>query len=153
IRLQRMSDAMSQTELGEKVGVTFQQIQKYEKGKNRVGVGRLTQIAAVLHVPIGVLFDGATRAAQSTRGPPAPLLTRPQALRLLQADWTTESDQVRPSILNRVEARRDDRVSARGIADWPTASARARAVRASDRRLSRAPVRPPYSPYSERDAL
>src|SRR5215468_3294646 len=84
IRLQRMSAGMSQTELGEKVGVTFQQIQKYEKGKNRVGAGRLTQIAAVLHVPIGVFFDGATEASQTAESP-AELLTRPHALRLLQA--------------------------------------------------------------------
>jgi transcriptional regulator with XRE-family HTH domain len=111
IRLQRMSAGMSQTELGEKVGVTFQQIQKYEKGKNRVGAGRLTQIAAVLHVPIGVFFDGATEASQSTSESPAELLTRPHALRLLQAYSTIESDKVRLSILNLVEALSDDRVS------------------------------------------
>ena len=111
IRLQRMSAGMSQTELGEKVGVTFQQIQKYEKGKNRVGAGRLTQIAAVLHVPIGVFFDGATEASQSATESPAELLTRPHALRLLQAYSTIESDKVRLSILNLVEALSDDRVS------------------------------------------
>jgi transcriptional regulator with XRE-family HTH domain len=111
IRLQRMSAGMSQTELGEKVGVTFQQIQKYEKGKNRVGAGRLTQIASVLHVPIGVFFDGATEASQSPGESPAELLTRPHALRLLQAYSTIESDKVRLSILNLVEALSDDRVS------------------------------------------
>jgi transcriptional regulator with XRE-family HTH domain len=111
IRLQRMNAGMSQTELGDKVGVTFQQIQKYEKGKNRVGAGRLTQIASVLHVPIGVFFDGATEASQSPGESPAELLTRPHALRLLQAYSTIESDKVRLSILNLVEALSDQRLS------------------------------------------
>jgi transcriptional regulator with XRE-family HTH domain len=111
IRLQRMNAGMSQTELGDKVGVTFQQIQKYEKGKNRVGAGRLTQIASVLHVPIGVFFDGATEASQGPGESPAELLTRPHALRLLQAYSTIESDKVRLSILNLVEALSDQRLS------------------------------------------
>jgi transcriptional regulator with XRE-family HTH domain len=110
IRLQRMNAGMSQTELGDKVGVTFQQIQKYEKGKNRVGAGRLTQIAATLHVPIGVFFDGATEASQSASESPAELLTRPHALRLLQAYSAIESDKVRLSILNLVEALSDHRL-------------------------------------------
>jgi transcriptional regulator with XRE-family HTH domain len=110
IRLQRMNAGMSQTELGDKVGVTFQQIQKYEKGKNRVGAGRLTQIAATLHVPIGVFFDGATEASQSPSESPAELLTRPHALRLLQAYSGIESDKVRLSILNLVEALSDRRL-------------------------------------------
>lgn len=50
---------MSQTELADEIGVTFQQVQKYEKGANRVGAGRLFKIAAVLAVPVGALFDGA----------------------------------------------------------------------------------------------
>jgi transcriptional regulator with XRE-family HTH domain len=49
---------MSQSELGSKLGVTFQQIQKYEKGVNRVGAGRLYQIAEVLSIPVSFFFDG-----------------------------------------------------------------------------------------------
>src|SRR5215475_12970074 len=81
VRLQRMSAGMSQTQLGDKIGVTFQQIQKYEKGKNRIGAGRLTHIAAALHVPIAVFFDGATEASRNSAASPAELLTRPHALK------------------------------------------------------------------------
>ena len=58
IRLLRKRRKMSQTELGEAVGVTFQQIQKYENGKNRVGASRLHLVATALDVPIAELFDG-----------------------------------------------------------------------------------------------
>jgi transcriptional regulator with XRE-family HTH domain len=59
IRIQRLLRGLSQTELGKKVGITFQQIQKYEKGVNRVGAGRLQRIADVLDVPVSVFFEGA----------------------------------------------------------------------------------------------
>src|ERR1700740_1522580 len=69
IRICRLQKGLSQTELGERIGVTFQQIQKYEKGANRVGASRLTQIADVLGVPIPTLFDGAPTAGQSQAAP------------------------------------------------------------------------------------
>jgi transcriptional regulator with XRE-family HTH domain len=50
---------MSQEELGEALGLTFQQVQKYEKGANRISAGRLQQIAHILKVPILFFFDGA----------------------------------------------------------------------------------------------
>jgi transcriptional regulator with XRE-family HTH domain len=50
---------MSQEKLGEHLGITFQQIQKYEKGTNRVGASRLQAIASILEVPIAYFFDGA----------------------------------------------------------------------------------------------
>jgi transcriptional regulator with XRE-family HTH domain len=56
IRLQRMETGLSQTDLGHSVGVTFQQIQKYEKGANRVSGSRITQIATVLNVPPSFFF-------------------------------------------------------------------------------------------------
>jgi transcriptional regulator with XRE-family HTH domain len=58
IRARRLERGMSQTELGTKLGVTFQQIQKYEKGVNRVGAGRLYQIAEILSVPVSFFFGG-----------------------------------------------------------------------------------------------
>ena len=64
IRLLRQGAQMSQTDLAEQLGVTFQQVQKYEKGMNRVGAGRLTKIAAVLGVPVSELL-GDDGAAQS----------------------------------------------------------------------------------------
>jgi transcriptional regulator with XRE-family HTH domain len=58
IRMRRLTLDMTQSELGREVGVTFQQIQKYELGKIRVGASRLQQIAKVLGVPIGFFFEG-----------------------------------------------------------------------------------------------
>ena len=55
IRSQRLVSRMSQTELANNLGVTFQQVQKYEKGVNRVGAGRLSRIADVLSVPVSFL--------------------------------------------------------------------------------------------------
>lgn len=58
IRLRRVEQHISQAELGEKLGVSFQQIQKYEKGVNRVGAARLQQIASALDVPVTFFYDG-----------------------------------------------------------------------------------------------
>ncbi|MGB7432137.1 MAG: helix-turn-helix domain-containing protein [Ahrensia sp.] len=59
IRLRRSMVGMSQEKLGESLGITFQQIQKYEKGTNRVGASRLQNIAAVLNVPVSFFFEDA----------------------------------------------------------------------------------------------
>ncbi len=60
VRLRRTLLGMSQTALGQAVGVTFQQIQKYERGSNRIGSGRLYQFAEVLDVPVPFFFDDMT---------------------------------------------------------------------------------------------
>ena len=57
VKERRRQLGMSQTELGEKIGVTFQQVQKYELGTNRIGAGRLASIAGALDVPITFLLD------------------------------------------------------------------------------------------------
>ena len=59
IRLRRNMLEMSQEKLGEMLGITFQQIQKYEKGTNRVGASRLQAIASILSVPPAFFFEGA----------------------------------------------------------------------------------------------
>jgi len=58
VRLRRMFIGMSQERLGEQMNLTFQQIQKYEKGTNRIGASRLFQLAEVLNVPVGFFFEG-----------------------------------------------------------------------------------------------
>jgi transcriptional regulator with XRE-family HTH domain len=68
IRMQRMVRGFSQTELGRAVGVTFQQVQKYEKGLNRVGASRLQRIANVLKVAPDFFFDGASVKAVGNSG-------------------------------------------------------------------------------------
>jgi transcriptional regulator with XRE-family HTH domain len=59
IRMRRLMLGMSQTALAQGLGLTFQQIQKYEKGINRVGASRLQQIAHILQVPVEFFFEGA----------------------------------------------------------------------------------------------
>lgn len=59
VRLRRNMLGMSQEKLGEGLGITFQQVQKYEKGTNRVGASRLQAIATILNVPIAFFFEGA----------------------------------------------------------------------------------------------
>ena len=59
IRLRRNRLGMSQEKLGESLGITFQQIQKYEKGTNRVGASRLQAIASILSVPVSFFFEDA----------------------------------------------------------------------------------------------
>ena len=65
IRLRRNILGISQERLGEKLGITFQQIQKYEKGTNRVGASRLQAIASILGVPVSFFFDDAPGATAS----------------------------------------------------------------------------------------
>jgi transcriptional regulator with XRE-family HTH domain len=59
VRMRRMMLSMSQEKLGDALGLTFQQVQKYEKGTNRIGASRLQQISNVLQVPVAFFFEGA----------------------------------------------------------------------------------------------
>jgi transcriptional regulator with XRE-family HTH domain len=65
VRMRRMMLSMSQEKLGDALGLTFQQVQKYEKGTNRIGASRLQQIAHILQVPVSFFFEG----APTTPGP------------------------------------------------------------------------------------
>lgn len=62
VRIRRIMLGMSQEKLGNALGLTFQQVQKYEKGVNRIGASRLQQIAAVLDAPPSFFFEGAPTA-------------------------------------------------------------------------------------------
>lgn len=57
VRMYRIKAAMSQEALGKQLGITFQQIQKYEKGSNRIGASRLQQISETLNIPVAALFQ------------------------------------------------------------------------------------------------
>ncbi len=65
IRLRRTMLGMSQEKLGESLGITFQQIQKYEKGTNRVGASRLQNISSILNVPVSFFFEDAPGGEQA----------------------------------------------------------------------------------------
>ena len=59
VRMRRLMLAMSQTDLGDALGLTFQQVQKYEKGTNRIGASRLQHLSGILQVPVPFFFEGA----------------------------------------------------------------------------------------------
>jgi transcriptional regulator with XRE-family HTH domain len=69
VRMARLMSNMSQTELGEHIGITFQQVQKYEKGGNRISSSRLAQISEVLGKPVSWFFDeGGNKSAAKKSG-------------------------------------------------------------------------------------
>jgi transcriptional regulator with XRE-family HTH domain len=65
VRMRRMMLGMSQEKLGNNLGLTFQQVQKYEKGTNRIGASRLQQISQILQVPVSFFFEGAPTNANT----------------------------------------------------------------------------------------
>lgn len=112
VRMRRMMISMSQEKLGEKLGITFQQIQKYEKGTNRVGASRLQQIATVLGVPVSFFFEGAPVQDSSPSGfsesaNPAYIsdfLATSDGLSLTKAFMKIKDPKVRRRIVDLVEA-------------------------------------------------
>jgi transcriptional regulator with XRE-family HTH domain len=101
IRMFRKGRKLSQAQLGKKLGVTFQQVQKYENGKNRAGASRLQMISTALNVPVGQFF---TDDAGTSRTAAKPLTFDPQALRLAEAFTRLNDKELRNSILDMVEA-------------------------------------------------
>jgi transcriptional regulator with XRE-family HTH domain len=67
VRMRRMMLGMSQEKLGDALGLTFQQVQKYEKGTNRIGASRLSQIAQILQVQVSFFFEGAPTVGTGSR--------------------------------------------------------------------------------------
>jgi transcriptional regulator with XRE-family HTH domain len=78
VRLRRMLLGISQERLGESIGITFQQVQKYEKGVNRIGASRLFQISKILDVPVQFFFEEAPHV--DGRRPPGMAETDSEAL-------------------------------------------------------------------------
>jgi transcriptional regulator with XRE-family HTH domain len=68
VRMRRMMLSMSQEKLGDALGLTFQQVQKYEKGANRIGASRLQQISGILQVPVSFFFEGAPSSGTESAG-------------------------------------------------------------------------------------
>jgi transcriptional regulator with XRE-family HTH domain len=102
IRARRMQLGLSQTALGNQLDITFQQVQKYEKGTNRVGAGRLQEIAQFLQVPVGFFFDpvaGVSAANQKIFG----FLDTAHSLRLVHAFSRIRDKRVQHSIVKLVE--------------------------------------------------
>jgi transcriptional regulator with XRE-family HTH domain len=103
VRIHRLAKKMSQTELGDHLGVSFQQVQKYENGTNRVGSGRLYQIAAILGVHVSTLFRGGERTEKLKDPGLLDLLTEPQSVRLIRAFSKITDSTVRRSLVQLAE--------------------------------------------------
>src|SRR5262247_2478593 len=95
IRICRLQKRLTQTELADALGLTFQQVQNYEKGTNRVGSGRLLRIATFLDVPVTALFKGSDEMADTDKQLIFDQLARPHANRLLQAFARIDHDGLR----------------------------------------------------------
>jgi transcriptional regulator with XRE-family HTH domain len=102
IRIFRTHRGMSQSDLAGQIGVAFQQVQKYEKGINRVGASRLSRIAAVLGISISELFDSSGSKPADLKSP-FRLLAERDALRVLTAFSRTTDSRVRRAIARLVE--------------------------------------------------
>jgi transcriptional regulator with XRE-family HTH domain len=91
---------MTQQQLAEKVGIKFQQIQKYETGMNRVSASRLWDISEALSVPVSYFFEGMDRAEAPRRGeavnaPPGDILSDKEALELVRSYYAIPENQRR----------------------------------------------------------
>jgi transcriptional regulator with XRE-family HTH domain len=111
LRVWRMAKGLSQAQLAIRIGVTFQQLQKYEVGANRIGTGRLVKVAAVLGVPIAALFEG-TNAAEPSRSMLA-LVSDSRSFRLAHAFAAIKHNAFRVSLVDLVE-----RIAAAEAAKW-----------------------------------
>ena len=111
VRMRRIMLGMSQEKLGDALGLTFQQIQKYEKGTNRVGASRLQQSADVLQVPVSFMFEGIPAGAPTAAGfADAPstgyisdFLATSEGLALTRAFTRISDAKLRRSIVDLVE--------------------------------------------------
>src|SRR5580704_7698343 len=107
IRVERLARRMSQTELAEKIGISFQQVQKYEKGANRVGAGRLNRIAEALGIPVAAFFEAnpsTTLKDEDSKTSPLDMLAEPGAVRVLRAFTRLPEGPMRRSVLNLLES-------------------------------------------------
>ncbi len=111
VRLRRMMQNMSQEKLGESLGITFQQIQKYEKGTNRIGASRLQHISSVLQVPVSFFFEdapGASTVAGFEEARPAAFVTdflsSSEGLQLNRAFVRIKDPKVRRKIVDMIRA-------------------------------------------------
>lgn len=108
LRLRRLELGMSQERLAEKLGITFQQIQKYERGTNRIGASRLHDISVALQVPISYFFEGAEGIkpgpVSSVDSPLSEALNDSATVRLLRAFSLIEDASVRQKAVTVIEA-------------------------------------------------
>jgi transcriptional regulator with XRE-family HTH domain len=112
VRMRRMLAGVSQDKLGEALGITFQQVQKYEKGSNRISASRLQLIARLLDVPVAFFFDGAPPGTTPSSGAlslestddVAGFLATSEGVQLARAFCAIKSGLLRRRIIDLAEA-------------------------------------------------
>ena len=107
VRIRRMLIGMSQEKLGDLLGLTFQQVQKYEKGINRIGAGRLFEIARILDVPIDFFYDGVGTPSDGlgeARAPVMEFVSSTEGLQLSLAFMKIKDPKVRKRVLDLVKS-------------------------------------------------
>ena len=113
VRMRRMLVGMSQEKLGDSLGLTFQQVQKYEKGANRIGASRLFQISRVLGVPVSFFYEGLTGDGEGNEVDQAEIdqsvfeldmLSSSEGIQLNSAFFSIRDPKVRKKILELVKA-------------------------------------------------
>ena len=110
VRMMRLARGLSQTDLATRLGITFQQIQKYERGTNRVGAGRLQEIANLLGVTPAFFFEDGPRIKPGKSAPSetTELLANKYNLALARAFNRIRSTSVRRNVLELVEGLADN---------------------------------------------
>ena len=112
VRMRRMLVNMSQEKLGEQLGLTFQQVQKYEKGANRIGASRLYQIAQILGVPVEFFYEGLKAVGSeqegfsegASEGFDLDMLSTSEGIQLNSAYFAIRDPKVRKRILDLVKS-------------------------------------------------
>lgn len=108
VRIRRMLIGMSQERLGDLLGLTFQQVQKYEKGVNRIGAGRLFEVARILNVPVDFFYDGVAEASGVNISEAAPpvmeFVSSGEGLQLALAFMKIRDAKVRKRVLDLVKS-------------------------------------------------
>jgi len=109
VRIRRMLIGMSQERLGDLLGLTFQQVQKYEKGVNRIGAGRLFEMSRILNVPVDFFYEGVNAApahpGEEGQGPPVmEFVSSGEGMQLSLAFMKIKDAKVRKRVLDLVKS-------------------------------------------------
>ena len=106
VRTRRLEIGMSQERLAELLGVTFQQVQKYEKGVNRIGAGRLFEVSRILNVPVDFFYEGVSAAGEveSDGAPVMEFVSSGEGLQLALAFMKIKDIKVRKRMLDLVKS-------------------------------------------------
>jgi transcriptional regulator with XRE-family HTH domain len=103
IRFRRIQVGISQEQLGKALGVTFQQIQKYEKGANRVSAGRLVRIAEVLECNVMLFFEGLDLIDAPTSTPFSQFLSTKDGVAIVEAMLKIRTQELRRTVIDIAE--------------------------------------------------